>query len=356
MLLESYTCGGGSITEWVVVSQCLHVRGPELPEGIRALAASLGQLGALKEFTIDHMSGLQEMPDLIGLTALDSLTIDGYIYISRISPAALWGAATFLSSLVQLGGLRQLILTNQDWLQELPHTFGRMIALEDLTLSECLELSTLPESMMHLSRLQTLMIVKCPIQDMPCIQALTAMHTLHLVVQDYERGCHTFMSLSRSLPCLQQLQDLRLGGYKLDVDNAFGSGWPGDEGINGNALTLLEGDVLAIGRSLKAWPLPLLRHFELDFDVEYEDDNQVENSLFSTCWRALGLPEAAADWTDAMILDFFSVQHHKVAAFASGMHTRLGAASDVLLLNDQMLIIIVNEVLGRSNFENSMSL
>jgi hypothetical protein len=305
---------------------------------IKALPASLGQLGALKEFTIDHMSGLQEMPDLIGLTALDSLTIDGYIYISRISPAALWGAATFLSSLVQLGGLRQLILTNQDWLQELPHTFGRMTALEDLTLSECLELSTLPKSMMHLSRLQTLMIVKCPIQDMPCIQALTAMHTLHLVVQDYERGCHTFMSLSRSLPCLQQLQDLRLGGYTLDVDNAFGSGWPGDEGINGNALTLLEGDVLAIGRSLKAWPLPLLRHFELDFDVEYEDDNQVAHSLFSTCWQALGLPEAAADWTDAMILDFFSVQHHKVAAFASGMHTRLGAASNVLLLNDQVLM------------------
>jgi len=36
----------------MVVSQCLHVRGPELPEGIRALAASLGQLGALKQLTL----------------------------------------------------------------------------------------------------------------------------------------------------------------------------------------------------------------------------------------------------------------------------------------------------------------
>ena len=105
-------------------------------------------------------------------------------------------------------------------------------------------------------------------------------------------------------------------------------------------------DVVAIGCALKAWPLPLLRHFELDFDVEYEDDNQVAHSLFSTCWQALGLPEAAADWTDAMILDFFSVQHHKVAAFASGMHWRLGAASGVSWLDEQALVMIANEILG----------
>jgi len=45
----------------------------------------------------------------------------------------------------------------------------------------------------------------------------------------------------------------------------------------------------------------------------------------STCWRALGLPVAAADedWTNAITLDYFRVQQPKVAAFASGMNARL---------------------------------
>ena len=86
----------------------------------------------------------------------------------------------FLASLSGAAGGAQAAHTDEpdrDWLQELPHTFGRMTALEDLTLSKCLELSALPLSMTLLCRLQTLIIVKCPIQDMPCIQALTAVHT-----------------------------------------------------------------------------------------------------------------------------------------------------------------------------------
>ena len=66
--------------------------------------------------------------------------------------------------------------------------------------------------------------------------------------------------------------------------------------------------MLAIGRALVAWPLPLL--------------HDVEGIHLSTCWRALGLPAAAADedWTNAMTLDYFRVQQQKVAAFASAMH------------------------------------
>ena len=40
------------------------------------------------------------------------------------------------------------------------------------------------------------------------------------------------------------------------------------------------------------------------------------------------------------------VQQHKVAAFASGMHARLGAASGVSRLDDQTMMMIVEEVLG----------
>ena len=94
-------------------------------------------------------------------------------------------------------------------------------------------------------------------------------------------------------------------------------------------------DVLAIGRALKAWPLPLL--------------HDVEGLLrLSTCWRALGLPAAAADedWTNATTLDYFRVQQQKVAAFASGMHWRLGAVSGVSWLDEQALVMIADEVLG----------
>ena len=59
-------------------------------------------------------------------------------------------------------------------------------------------------------------------------------------------------------------------------------------------MALLAGDVLAIGRALKAWPLPLLHVV----DVEQE------KMRLSTCWRALGLPVTAADedWTNAITL------------------------------------------------------
>ncbi len=45
-------------------------------------------------------------------------------------------------------------------------------------------------------------------------------------------------------------------------------------------------------------------------------------------------------------LDYFRVQQQKVAAFASGMHWRLGAASGVSWLDEQALVMIADEVLG----------
>ena len=67
--------------------------------------------------------------------------------------------------------------------------------------------------------------------------------------------------------------------------------------------------------------------------------------LLSTCWRSVGLPAAAADWTNAMTLDYLCVQQQKVAAFASGIHARLGAASGVSWLDEQALVMIADEVL-----------
>ena len=57
---------------------------------------------------------------------------------------------------------------------------------------------------------------------------------------------------------------------------------------------------------------------------------------------------AAADWDNAAILSFFRMQQHKVAAFASGMHARLGAQK-------QMLAVIADEVLGQKNCKHWLS-
>ena len=55
----------------------------------------------------------------------------------------------------------------------------------------------------------------------------------------------------------------------------------------------------------------------------------------------------AADTSDFyQTLDYFRVQRQKVAAFASGMHSRLGAPSCVSLLDAQALMMIADEVLG----------
>ena len=155
---------------------------------------------------------------------------------------------TVPASIGQLGTLKQLTLRSLHKLEEMPDTLGRLTSLERLTLSDCSKLKALPASIMHLSRLQHLQIVCCPLQDMPCIEALTALRTLELDVTDYTHGSRTFMALSRSLPCLQQLDTLHLSAYAEPDQN--GCRYP---------VALRAEDVLAVGRALRAWPLPLLR-------------------------------------------------------------------------------------------------
>jgi hypothetical protein len=217
----------------------------EYCDNLRALPRGIGKLGFRRELTLCRLDELQEMPDLIGLTALDSLKL-------RALP----------------GGICEL----------------------------------------------------------PCIEALTALHELELYVANNARGSRTFTALSRSLPCLHPLQVFRLRASEVDDDGEFQF----DEDGEHFYVALQARDVLAIGRALKAWPLPLLHVVDVD------DDDAEEKMRLSTCWRALGLPAEAADedWTDAMTLDYFRVQQQKVAAFASGMHSRLGTASGVSWLDE----------------------
>jgi hypothetical protein len=284
--------------------------------------------GVDKELTLQGLNELQEMPGPIGLTALGSLTIELCDKL-RALPRGIG----------ELGALKQLTLRGLKEQQEMPDTIGRMTALEYLTLDRCRKLRKLPASIMHLSRLQRLWISAVPLEDMPCIEALTALHEHHLYVADYSYGSRAFTTLSRSLPCLQQLQVLRLRTSDVDNDGGY------------FCVALQAQDVLAIGRALKAWPLPLLHVVDAysndDDELSEEELADAEEKMrLSTCWRTLGLPTAAADWTNAMTLGYFRVQQQKVTAFASGMHSRLGAASGVSWLDEQALVMIADEVLG----------
>ena len=92
---------------------------------------------------------------------------------------------------------------------------------------------------------------------------------------------------------------------------------------------------------------------------EYCREDDAFTIKLSTCSDQLGLPAGAGvewevdengysfesqetfrtSWSNDEVLEFFRVQQRKVMAFASGMHARLGAASVVSGLNEQVLIV-----------------
>jgi hypothetical protein len=238
-------------------------------------------------------------------------------------------------------------------LKELPD-IGRLSVLMRLELS-CSGLAQLPRSIRHLTGLQQLSIESCTFKDFPDIQVLTSLRTLELVMTKYAADCTVFRSLSRSLPCLRRLHKLSL---RVDVVEAVGVVQTG----------MSDEDVLAIGRSLRAWPPPLLLDIS---DLFYAPGLRLHQQ-----WQALGLPEPARDrdtarvsrargqgylWEDVEVptsgglaaggcngiaLEFFRAQQEKMVTFASALHVRLGAASPALALNDSVLVLIADEILG----------
>jgi Leucine-rich repeat (LRR) protein len=138
---------------------------------LQTLPASLQKLRVLKQFTLRQLNQLREMPNPTALAVLDSLTIE-FCPDIKVLPA----------SLGRLGALKQLTLRGLDELRKLPDPVG-LTSLERLTLGQCKRLKVLPVSIRHVSRLRHLSIDWCSLEDMPCIKALTALHTLELYFQ-----------------------------------------------------------------------------------------------------------------------------------------------------------------------------
>eukprot|EP00802_Teleaulax_amphioxeia_P018828 Tamp_19037.p1 GENE.Tamp_19037~~Tamp_19037.p1 ORF type:complete len:371 (+),score=61.98 Tamp_19037:2-1114(+) len=269
-------------------------------EEVDTLPAGIWQAGTLKQLVIVDLPKVVQTPNLVNLTSLQDLKIDN-CFMLEAPPEGMF----------QLGGLKRLSIRRLPSLAQVPDTLGEMTALERLTLCDCDQLETLPASFALLSRLERLEIDKCPVQHMPCIKALTAMRVLAL---DYTQGRSAFRVLPLSLPYLHQLDRL-----EITVDSIQ------DVQVE---------DVIAIGRALRAWPPPLL-------------ERMCDDICLSTCWRELGMPTEAADWTNSETLVFFRMQQHKLLSFTYGMHARLGASSVICRLNAQVLQQIADEVLGR---------
>ena len=165
-------------------------------------------------------------------------------------------------------------------LKELPD-IGRLSVLMRLELS-CSGLAQLPRSIRHLTGLQQLSIESCTFKDFPDIQVLTSLRTLELVMTKYAADCTVFRSLSRSLPCLRRLHKLSL---RVDVVEAVGVVQTG----------MSDEDVLAIGRSLRAWPLPLL--------LDITDSPYTPGLRLHQQKQALGLPDPAREIPDEFMVN-----------------------------------------------------
>jgi len=157
-------------------------------------------------------------------------------------------------------------------------------------------LKTLLACIGALAGLTELHLDNCGLADVPSsIECLTALHLLWLTVLETKQqdgsACKT---LACALPALRLLQRLTL--YAIG-----------------------KGNVADIGRSLKAWPPPLL-----DLDALHLLNAQYHSIGLKSCWEVLGLLPKATGWDNMTILDHWLVQQHKVSACASGLHAPLG--------------------------------
>ena len=269
---------------------------------LTALPRGIGELKVLKRLTLASLYHLEEVPDLARLTSLQELTIEECDEL------------TLLPGIGELAALKRLTLVSLYVLKKVPD-LSRLTSLQELTISECEELMSLPIGIGELAALKQLSLdcnslcnslYRLDIPEMPNLARLTSLQELTISACILGR-----LKLPERIVELSALIKLHIQVPAAD-----------------EAEAALSFPVMC--RALKAWPLTCLE----DFKVRV---GQVDFRL-SNYWQQLGLPSEAATWSTASTLDFLRVQQLKVAAFASGLQKRLGAASGVSMLNDQVLI------------------
>jgi Leucine-rich repeat (LRR) protein len=295
-------------------------------------ALSIGSSSSLKTVKIEECATLLDLK--IGeLPALERLEVtDGHYRIRE------------MTMLLDLANLQHLALgggcvKHSKWnfaMTALPEDIGRLVNLKEFELYSMFAIKKLPDAFSTLTRLEKIAIGgNDAMKHLPCVGKLKSLKELDistclllqmpgefeglkalesLVWYPEADPCLCFKTLAQAVPSLWQLKVLHFGSVSSVASRE---------------------DALHLGRSLKAWPPLLLR--------------SVNGLGLNRCWQELGLPAEAAYWDDdQQVIEHFRVEQQKVAAFASGMHRRLGEASQVsALLHDSFMIrMIANEVLG----------
>jgi len=181
---------------------------------LKKLDASIGKLVNLKTLNLHGLDELETLPESLG-------NLSGNLKHLNISHC----------------GKFEMFMQRVPRFFTLPASSGSLVGLKSLQILKCSALKELPTSIARLVGLEKLVILGCGLKEMPSIETLTALRWLQLEVSGV-----AFKTLSRSLPCLQQLRTL---------------------GIKTPAELSREEDLLNMGRALKAWPQPLLLNFEL---------------------------------------------------------------------------------------------
>ncbi len=258
----------------------------------------------------DNYNDLKELPAVVG--NLSILTVDGC--------GSGWPKLS-LSVIGSLSALTVLRLSYLNNLKELPSAVESLSKLSILDIFRC-NLQVIPKSVANLSALKVIKLIQCRnLLPSSCRNV---------------SGCTTLESLLiycsgwwQTLPVCPGLTRLHISKLPYERQHA-------------NA-------VFGIALALRSWPPPLL----LDFD-DYNDWSRTDCISLNTAipLQHLGLPEKAKWWDNRTILFHFRQQQQKLLAFASGMQKRLGAESRASSVDDEMLRLIADEVLGRTLFKN----
>jgi hypothetical protein len=150
------------------------------------------------------------------------------------------------------------------------------------------------------------------LQELPDLRGLTALKTLHKHI----RNCPELRNLPERIVELTALKNLRIyySSSKSDRHPLSGDGATNDTDI-GDGGMLVFNPLVVIGRTLKAWPLPLVISLEISIGSVYSTgrshplvhSKKSPDTALNKCWQTLGLPAEAASWGSMKILDFFRV-------------------------------------------------